>query len=208
MLYGLPTTNELPKYTKARWKRLTRSAVTSHWSKVLSEDARQRSTLDHCNIDSLSIGQTHPVWDTVDSNTTDVKRGITKVRIFNRKHILSKSNKAKFNKYEVDSKCPLCRLEPEDRIHMIIRCPALNSSRVKLIQEIHALVADQLGAHVWETIATRQLLAALIIDCTKLAVGNLIPSNQKLLIELERLSRRLCYRLHVRRLLELRKLNN
>lgn len=204
--YNLPSILQLPQYTKLEWKRVTKTAIGTYWTSHLTEDAKQKSTLDYCNVTSLRIGHTHPVWDTVNPNTNDVKMGITKARLLTGTYLLQ-SNKAKFNKYDVNGTCPLCRLEIEDREHMITRCPALISSRNRLMQEIRQIVVDKFGQDIWNQISTRHNITKLIIDCTTLATMKLLPDNVRVLDEIEKLSRKLCHKIHIKRLKELRKLN-
>ena len=65
------------------------------------------------------------VWDSIQPNLQDVKRGHVKARLLTGTYMFQ-STKFKFNSLEVDPKCPLCRLESEDLHHFILRCPALN----------------------------------------------------------------------------------
>ncbi|MES9904544.1 MAG: reverse transcriptase family protein [Sedimenticola sp.] len=204
--YNLPPITDLPKYPKLRWKYMTKTAIGTYWTEKLTEDAKSRSTLNYCNIPSLRIGLTHPVWETLNSNTNDVKMGITKARILTGTYLLQ-SNKAKFNKYEVNETCPLCRLGPEDREHMLTRCPALLQSRQRVLHEIRTIITTKCGPHFWNQISTRQLLTSLIIDCRTLVRSDILPNDDQVLREIEVLSRKLCHKLHVRRLQEMRKLN-
>ncbi|MES9879604.1 MAG: reverse transcriptase family protein [Sedimenticola sp.] len=205
--YGLPAISEIVHFAKHKWKSTTKIAIEAFWTEALTNDAENRTTLGYCNISNLRIGQTHPVWNTVKSNTRDVKRGITKARMLTGTYLLQ-TNKSRFNKYEVDETCPLCRLEPEDRRHMLTRCPALVKSRTSLLQELQHTVISKCGPDTWSQLTTRHRLTSLIIDCTSLVNKQLIPDDRDLLVAVEELSRKLCQKLHVRRLNELRKLNN
>ena len=64
------------------------------------------------------------VWDSIQPNLQDVKRGHVKARLLTGTYMLQ-STKFKFNSSEIDPKCPLCRLESEGLQHFILRCPAL-----------------------------------------------------------------------------------
>lgn len=128
---------------------MVKTTVESYWTEELRNEAEQRSTLNYCTKAILQVGRTHPVWSTVESNTTDVKKGICKARLLTGTYLLQ-TNKAKFNKYEVEDTCPLCRLEPEDREHMITRCPAFSSFREKYILAIRNIITDQVDNRAWE----------------------------------------------------------
>ena len=105
-----------------------KKAVHNHWSNELRMDIEQRSTMQNCNTDILLIGRSHPIWDTVKPNTSDVKRGIIKARILTGTYMLQ-TTKVKFNITKIDPKCPICRLENIDLGHMLFRCPSLGAAR-------------------------------------------------------------------------------
>ena len=67
--------------TKFQWRNICRQAVNSYWSKKLREEAADKSTLVNCNLGEMAIGTSHIVWESVNNNTTDAKRGITKTRM-------------------------------------------------------------------------------------------------------------------------------
>ena len=52
------------------------------------------------------------------------------------------TTKARFNQYKVEDTCPLCRLEPEDLSHMLLRCPALADTREAPLSDIRGLVKE------------------------------------------------------------------
>ncbi|MES9903995.1 MAG: reverse transcriptase family protein, partial [Sedimenticola sp.] len=209
LLYSLPQISSISKYTKTKWKVNVKSALESYWTNTLVNEANQRSTLLYCNTSSLKIGKTHPVWNTVTSSVADVKKGITKARLLTGTYVLQ-SNRAKFNKQEVDDTCPLCRLEKEDTEHMIIRCPALVTARTKFLPSIRTTVINQLGEHVWKQLSNRQSITSLVIDCTTI-LSEILPQkkdSEEILHDIESQSRHLCHQLHVSRLQQTLKLSS
>ena len=110
--------------SKLEWKRQTRQAMLNYWTTSLVTDAMAKTTHSHCSIGNLKIGHTHMVWDSIQPNLQDLKRGHTKARLLTGT-CMFQSTKYKFNSSEVDPRCPLCRLESEDLQHFILRCPAL-----------------------------------------------------------------------------------
>ena len=136
------------------------------------------------------------VWDSIQPNLQDVKRGHTKARLLTGTYMLQ-STKYKFNSSEVDPKCPLCRLESEDLQHFILRCPALAEARDRYFPLIRKLVIDAVGEIIWsEHCCNRDILVTLVIDCQKLAENRLLPRSTDTLFEIESCSRTLCYKLH------------
>ena len=65
---------------KEGWKLLVKGTLRVYWTEQLREEAGEKSTLERCHLNSLHMGFTHPVWDTVKSNRVDVMRAVVKVR--------------------------------------------------------------------------------------------------------------------------------
>ena len=194
-LYQLPTIRQLLECTpsKLEWKRQTRQALHNYWTTSLVADAMVKTTLSHCSIGNLKIGHTHMVWDSIQPNLQDVKRGHTKARLLTgRGTYMFQSTKYKFNSSEVDPKCPLCRLESEDLQHFILRCPALAEARDPYFPLITKLVIDAVGKIIWsEHFCNRDILVTLVIDCQKLAENRLLPRSTDTLFMIESCSRTL-----------------
>ena len=68
------------------------------------------------------------VWKTVESSVTDVKKAVVKARILTGTYILQK-NRQTFSNGTVDAVCRHCRLEEEDLLHLLSRCPSFYSIR-------------------------------------------------------------------------------
>ena len=82
-LYDLPTIRQLLESTptKLEWKRQTRQALSSYWTTSFVEEAQTKSTLSNCFLGNLGIGNIHMVWDFIQPNLQDVKRGHVKARL-------------------------------------------------------------------------------------------------------------------------------
>ena len=93
--------------SKEQWKLNTKTAVKKYWSESLRLEAAEKSTLQYCYISCLGIGQTHPVWDSLESTRLEVCRGVVKSRIVTGTYRVQ-SIRAKFNQYQIN--CPLCHL--------------------------------------------------------------------------------------------------
>ena len=89
-LYDLPTIRQLLESTptKLEWKRQTRQALPSYWTTSLLEEAQTKSTLSNCFLGNLGIGNTHMVWDSIQPNLQDVKRGHVKARLLTGTYML------------------------------------------------------------------------------------------------------------------------
>ena len=89
--------------SKEQWKIKTKTAIKKYWSKTLRLEAAEKLTLQYCNISCLGIGQTHPVWDSLEFTWLEVRRGVVKSRIVTGTYIVQ-STRAKFNQYQIERK--------------------------------------------------------------------------------------------------------
>ena len=128
--YELPDIDSIcdTDISKEQWKINTKNTIRKYWTERLREEAAEKSTLHYCNISCLQIGNTHPVWDSLESTRLEVRRGVVKCRILTGTYIVQ-TIRSKFNQYQVDSKCPLCHMEDEVITHMLLRCSVLHSVR-------------------------------------------------------------------------------
>ena len=197
---------ELQNLSKLAWKRLTRQAVNSYWTQSLIREAQIKSTLENCDVISMAVGNTPIVWEAASNNVHDIRRSIPKVRMMTGVYMLQ-TTKARFNQYKVEDTCPLCRQEPEDLSHMLLRCPALADKREAPLSDIRGLVRRECGSQTWSS-WSRSTLVAVLVDSHNLKALVPMGVDKDVLLQLEALSRRYCYRLHSKRLQLHRKLLN
>ena len=109
--YQLPTLNELKtkQPTKESWKSTVKEAVNQYWSETLKNEAYEKTTLSYLDIDSMKIGETHPVWNSLDSVVSDVRKGTIKCRMLTGIYILQ-STSHKFSRATVSATCKCCGL--------------------------------------------------------------------------------------------------
>ncbi|CAC5372820.1 unnamed protein product [Mytilus coruscus] len=81
-------------------------------------------------------------------------------------------------------------------------CPALNEKRQKVLPELKQQIVNFIGQNKWHEhfMGNKELLEQTIIDCTLLEM-NILNINQESAVEIEKISRKLCYNLHVTRTL-------
>ncbi len=186
--------------SKTVWKVESKKAIRQFWTEQLQSEANEKSTLKYCVKNTLQIGSTHRVWKTLHSYRQDVIRGTIKARILTGTYMLQ-TLKAKFNQFEVDPICPLCRLENEDIVHMITRCPALHEARKEPMSALRQFVINRVGSIYWtNNFSTKEQLTSVIIDSSVLK--STLPTRKcmDLLESIEVLSRKLCFTLHMKRL--------
>ena len=156
-MYQLPTLNELKtkQPTKESWKSTVKEAVNQYWSETLKNEAYEKSTLSHLDIDSMKIGETHPVWNSLDSVISDVRKGTIKCRMLTGTYILQ-STSHKFSRATVSATCKCCGLYDEDLAHMLLECPAFIHQRKPLYSEIKTQVINCIGAQKWRELCKKQ----------------------------------------------------
>ena len=198
--YSLPVPEKIVKMSREAWKLLVKKTLRVYWTKQLREEAGEKSTLERCHLDSLHMGTTHPVWNTVKSNRMDVMRAVVKVRILTGTYLLQVHRKKFRMEGTVDACCPLSYIEDEDLVHMLTRCPALNIVRTRYINELKQCINSTLGPGEWaRRITDSETLVQLIVDCRKLA-PDILPNNTEFLDVIETKTRLLCYKVHLKRL--------
>ena len=112
------------------------------------------------------------------------------------------SIRTKFNQYQIDSTCPLCRLEDEDIIHMLLRCSLLHSVRKRPFRILKDYLISKTSAGFWKSIfSTKINIVRLIIDCSQLKELQSVKGIG--LLYIERLTRNLGFAIHIERIKKL-----
>ena len=76
-------------------------------------------------------------------------RAVIKVRILTMTYLLHVHRKKFRMDGVIDACCPLCCLEEEVIVHMLIRCPALSSMRTTYMNELKQCIQSSLGPGEW-----------------------------------------------------------
>jgi len=130
--YNLPSIYDLLRNPpgKFTWKDQVKRTVFSHWEEKLRDEASSKSSLKYLDIKKLKLGKTHLLWTNAGFETTAITKAIVKCRLLLRVYTLQ-ANIHKFNQYEVDPTCPLCKLGPDDRTHFLVTCERLQTHRLE-----------------------------------------------------------------------------
>jgi hypothetical protein len=133
--YGLPSAHDLLKHTppKEKWKAMVERAIHKLTTEEMIKTASTKTSLKYLNYNWYEVGKPHPIWATVENDTKDVERAGVKVRLVAGTYKLQ-ADRARINRADI-STCPLCKLEAEDRIHFIARCPQLSDIREVYIRK-------------------------------------------------------------------------
>ena len=179
--------------SKEQWKFTVKQAVNIYWSEKLKTESNEKSTLTFLNKDILKISQTHPIWSTLESTVSDIRKGITKGRMLTGTYLLQTSQH-KFSRSTISAACKCCGLNDEDLPHMLLECPALTFyPRIKKL----VTCINNIGIIKWkELFNNRESIIRLILDCSSFTeiLGKSVQ------IEIQRISTVMCHRLHLTRL--------
>ena len=137
-LYDLPSITNLRTTlpTKYQWKKSVKDAVHNAWTQKLKEDLENKSTMKFCNIKELKIGMVHPVWETLQACTYDVKKGIIKARMLTGTYLLPGQRSRTPDTDPTDDICQMCKLEKEDLVHLLTRCSGTIVPRSDGVREL------------------------------------------------------------------------
>ncbi|CAC5390136.1 unnamed protein product [Mytilus coruscus] len=188
MYYNLPTISEFKDQlsSKIQWKKDINRSIADKWSTILQKEMEEKSTLKRCNIQMLKIHEVHPVWRTLPPLTFEVKKANIKARFLTGTYLLQEHIQ-RFTGNTEEQKCQLCQIEKEDMLHFMLRCPALNEQRQKVLPELKQRIVNTIGQKKWHEHfnGNKELLMQTIIDCTKLE-KNIPTINQETAIEIEK----------------------
>ena len=142
------------------------------------------------------------MWGTVRSNILDNKRAQLKCKLLTGTYILQ-GNRAAFNQYTVDPTCKLCGEAPETRQHFIPECLSFDSERQDFVGKLqnNQILLDQ----VENCLLNPELLTQLVLDAS--AIARKETSREEILDALELHSREYLYRIHQRRIANLKLLS-
>ena len=169
------------------------------------QDARCISTLKFLAEDNISLGEVHPVWVSTENSVTGVWKAIVKARILTGTCLLQ-TNIHGFSQYREDPTCKFCKQQEEDKLHMLMHRPLLTDTRLNSFKIIRDFVKYHIGNETWKnSFSSKEDLVQLIIDSRKFS--HLFGSSD-IILEIEKHSRNLCYKLYNERLSLLRNLED
>ncbi|CAC5390934.1 unnamed protein product [Mytilus coruscus] len=194
-MYDLPPCYDLLQNPpgKSTWKNLVKSTVNSFWEQKLKLEAKTKSSLKFIDIDRLSIGKTHLIWSSAGSDTFAITKASVKCRMLLGVYTLQ-ANRHRFNQFEVDPSCPLCKQGPEDRTHFLVLCQHFTSVRQPFMEALKIVMREMLPDLHQQITSDPLLLTQVILDCSSSPFVQPQYYNR-----LECLSRGLCYALHIAR---------
>ena len=198
--YNLPNIYVLKEQfsSEDKCKAAIKVQVDSLVSNTWCTEAATKSTLKYLNVKACKVVEPHPCWRTVTGSTLDVKRAVIKVRLLTGTYYLQK-DRAKFKGGSVTDLCLLCSAATEDRVYFIAECGALSSVRLRYLAEIeNELTYRNHPTAVANVLYDKVALTQLVLDCASAMVAGKVSISSQEAVAVERITRRLCFALHLK----------
>ena len=167
-----------------------KSTVNDHWCTHLKTLAQLYKGLQYLSNHNLSKCKIHPILKHRCYSSLDISRIPVKLRPVTGTYVLQ-TKRIKYYRNESDPTCLLCGAAEENVLHFILQCEKLQSERVALLSEINAIWQNEFQNN--ENFDQLQLLMdnTIKVKPTK--------KNSASIARLEGLSRRLMFKLHIKR---------
>ncbi len=199
--YDLPLPNEVlhNQPTKQRWKSQVKEAMTRYWESRLIREASLYPSLRYINLQQFTLGKPHTI---IRYNTTyrgDIIKCKIKLLLATGTYLLQ-AQRSRFNQFEVDSTCLLCKKEPENREHFLSSCEALAGHRSIYADQIQEILVDNFGPQFTRNIMnSSEEFTQLIMDCTSEHFTSAFPFTRDVSRKIELITQKLVYTLHLTR---------
>ena len=118
--------------------------MNNYWKDRITTQAELYKSLLYLNIHGFQPGEVHQLLKIEPRSTRDVNRISTKLKYLCGAYTLQ-SNRAAYNKTEVNPTCQLCGEGDEDLEHFILNCSYLEYTRNPIISEIEREIDSLLG---------------------------------------------------------------
>jgi hypothetical protein len=200
--YNLPSPLDILNLAphKEPWKKIVKQAVKTFWTKHLTIELSEKSSLRYLNPLQCAIGRPHQIWVNTQFSPRDVRRSTIKIKLLTGTYMLQ-GNKATWDRgayHRVNACCPICHTAPEDRKHFLVKCPGLSQCRDPfLAQLLHCM--QQHNIIVQPTITPEDALLQLILDCTHPNLNSNMSADSDECVRVERITQRMCYAMHYKR---------
>ncbi len=187
--YDLPDAHSLFRnpMKKNQWKNAVKNAVVKYWDEHLKKQAKTMSTLKYLNTRACSVSKPHPCYLTTPTDPLAVSMTAVKTKLLVQRYPLTASHTSGKLK---QSLCPMCRKEPEDTHHFLLRCRSIGSHRQKHINKIQQLLKKKKYKVPPLEARSMDWYTQLILD------PSMLTSDDDLILDIEYAARHLTYNLH------------
>ena len=194
--YELPSIHDLLADTpsKLTWKHTVKQAILKETKKSVEEEAKSMSSLRFLN-QTYCFDKCHSVVVSV-TNPRQVERACIKSQMLTGTYTLQ-ATRLKYKQVNSDI-CLLCGEESEDLTHALLRCQATAGVRQKYLSAIDAAI-PYVFRHRATVVKNERLLTQLIMDISHTSITELLSLSAACQSDIERISRDLCYAVHMAR---------
>ena len=162
-----------------------------YWSLKLKDEVNSKPTLKYLNVDDVMIGKTHNIWYSGGAEPYAVNRSCVKAKLACGTNTLQK-DRSKSSKHSARPTCQLCKSEPKDRLHFLVKCKALEEIRTPFINKLRCYLINIIRPILpQERFYNSGNLLQLIIDCSRF---HFLSLNQQ--HRIEKIADGLCFNLH------------
>ena len=142
------------------------------------------------------LGPSTMSWSSLPNDPVAVKSYIPKLRLLTGSYILQAS-RARFNQYNIDATCALCRDGHESRVHFLVVCSRLQFIRQNYILRLKGILYLENSEIIADSyINDPEKLTQIILACSVYGARGVLKLGKETFMNIERLSRNLCYALH------------
>ena len=163
--YNLPSIYDLLEHPvpKLKWRETVKSVVKEHWKSEIKKEGVQKSSLRFMNLEDLTIGRPHQIWECASIDTLQVKKAGVRANLLagTYKLQLTMSN---FQGGTVSSHCRMCYSGEENLQHFILECNSLSDTRERFIQSLFQILEEHELSCFFKI--NRHCLLQLILDPT------------------------------------------
>ncbi len=168
---------------------------TKYWTEVLTTQAASKPTLMNLSMD-FKIGTPHSIWSTTHASFHDIRKSILKANLITSVFIFQ-ANKSRFNKYTVDPTCPVCGSGAETLQHFLLHCDTLRVERDRWMVPIRDFFTEVADKSHWALLLQDDFrIARFLLDCTNFTDEYPVLKKPHIQMQLEFLTRNLCFDLH------------
>jgi hypothetical protein len=179
--------------SKLSWKRLVKMSITLHWETKLREEALAYRSLGYLSLTSMRGACTPLIWSSSAHSVYETAKAAIKCKLLTGTYPLQTTHR-KFNQFEVDATCLLCKEEDETTKHFVATCSELKAIRDRHIPRLSKILqADKETTH---DISDPAILTQMLLDCSGLMS---VHNSPAVVDETEKISRDYLYAIHKER---------
>ena len=182
---------------KSSFREVVTTKITVHYEKQLRDMAAKNRRMQYLNVSLSSLrGKPHPALSNL-VTSHDVKKWRPHIKMLSGDYLTFELKSTQ------SGGSPHCRscLEPvEDMLHILIQCVAYDEIRVRILDQIKALLEEENLSTIFEEIfQSQEYLCQFILDPTSLNLPVRLNHKEDLVTKIFKLSRDYCFAIHTAR---------